>query len=68
MCEQPPFTVQLIDENDKTVVVEQKLNVSAGEFRLDRVRVVRGDIDPMQLNFDKRNWTVYSLRDANGYS
>jgi len=65
---QPPFTVQLIDENDKTVVVEQKLNVSAGEFRLDRVRVVRGDIDPMQLNFDKRNWTVYSLRDANGCS
>ena len=66
ICEQPPFTVQLIDENDETVV-EQKFNASAGEFRMDRVRVVRAKGDPRQLNFERRNWTVYSLRDANGY-
>ena len=65
-CEQAPFTVQLIDENDETIV-EQKFNASAGEFRLDRVRVVRAKGDPRQLNFERRNWTVYSLRDANGY-
>jgi hypothetical protein len=66
ICEQPPFTVQLIDENDETVV-EQKFNASAGEFRMDRVRVVRAKVDPRQLNFERRNWTIYSVRDANGY-
>jgi hypothetical protein len=54
-----------VDENDETVV-EQKFNGSAGEFRMDRVRVVRAKVDPRQLNFERRKWTIYSVRDANG--
>ena len=59
-CEQPPFTVQLKDQFGN--VVEQQLNASAGEFRFDRVRVIHG-----QVSFDRRNWTMVHLRDANGY-
>jgi len=56
---QPPFTVQLKDQFGN--VVEQQLNASAGEFRFDRVRVIHG-----QVSFDRRNWTMVHLRDANG--
>jgi hypothetical protein len=47
--------------------VEQKFDGSAGEFRMDRVRVVRAKVDPRQLNFERHKWTIYSVRDANRY-
>ena len=60
---QPPFTIRLKDQYEN--VVEQELNASAGEFRFDRARVVQGHVDPRALNFDRHNWTMVSLRDAN---
>jgi len=56
---QPPFTVQLKDQFGN--VVEQQINAAAGEFRFDRVRVIHGEV-----SFDRRNWTMVHLRDANG--
>jgi hypothetical protein len=47
-------------------VVEQTLNTWAAELRFDRVRVVRGQLDVRELSFDRHNWTMYSLTDANG--
>jgi len=61
---QPPFTVQLKDQYDN--VVEQQINASAGEFRFDSARLIRGEAEADRNNYPRRNWTIVRLQDSNG--
>ncbi|EKX47111.1 hypothetical protein GUITHDRAFT_137719 [Guillardia theta CCMP2712] len=65
----PPFTVQIEDEGSN--VLEQDFEFEVGEFRLDKSRIIKQQMKLPQgsahdISVGSHNWTIVSVRDANG--